>query len=84
MAQKQVAHVIDKALEDTDFPNFDTADFTEWDATFLISCLYDGYHAGDIDETELRDEVKACLSDSFGKYASLIENAMIDAILNEY
>ena len=84
MTEKQVSHVIDKALEDTDFPNFDTADFTEWDATFLISCLYDGYHAGDIDEAELRRDVSACLSDSFGKYAGLIENDMIEAILNEY
>ena len=84
MTQQQVAHVIDKALEDTDFPNWADTDFTDWDTTFQISCLYDDYHEGDIDEAELRDAVKACLSLSFPDYVSLIENDMIEAILNEY
>ena len=75
MTPKQIAHIINAAINEFDL--------SEWDLTHTIAELYNDFKNNEITKEELTNEIREHLSNEFGLFGETITPFVIKSILNE-
>ena len=72
MTQKQIAHIINTAINELDL--------SEWDLIYTIAELINDFNNNEITEEELTNEIKEQLSNEFGLFGETITPSVIKSM----